>query len=176
MLTITHIDGNTMAVRLDRLDTAVKDEIKALPGATYADGAWLLSPVSLPALKAICGQMTVEPAVVAAYHAALRKLCDDLYPCRYHGGAMGRAIGEILHQHANGIAAIQRAGYTPPTHLHPEPKVERKRKTVEAETTPEATPADRGLALWLSGAKNAHTAADKKKQVVAAKRRKKVAA
>jgi hypothetical protein len=76
--TITHVDSNTMALRMDNFDGKRKDEIKAMAGAAYDNGAWLLSPMHLPRLKPLFSRMTVAPEVIAAYHAALRRMMDDL--------------------------------------------------------------------------------------------------
>lgn len=178
MLTITYIDANTMAVRIDGFDkhderhVAAKAAIKELAGAAYDsnDNTWRLSPMHLPTLKAIFDTMTVDPAAVAAYHEALCRMCDDLLPSAHRKGALGQHIAELMSLHANGIAAIKKAGYTPPTHRHvdaaPMPKAQ---PVVDMATT---NTDDRGLAIWLSGAKNAHKNAEKKKAIVAAKKRK----
>lgn len=111
---ITHIDGNTMAVRMDMYNARLKDEVKALAGAIYENGAWLLSPMHLSRLKPLFSRMTVEPAVVEAYHAALCRMMDDLSGSLHRKGALGQHIAEVMELHAAGIAAIRAKGYVQP--------------------------------------------------------------
>ena len=139
--------------------------------------------LELPTLKGIFDTMTVDPAVVAAYHEALRKMLDQLLPSAHRRGNLGQHIAELMSLHANGIAAITAKGYTPPTHRHVEApgtsKIEKSTRTTTTQPVADAAPTttnDRGLALWLSGAKNAHIAAERKNAIVAAKKRKQVAA
>lgn len=175
---ITHIDGNTMAVRIDGFDkrnerhVTIKATIKDFAGATYDsnDNTWRLSPLHLPIVKPLFDSMTVAPEVVAAYHEALRQMCDQLLPSAHRKGALGQHIAELMRLHANGIAAIKAKGYQPPTHRH-----------VEAAPAGQAPPAvdmvtdatDPALTVWLAGAKNAAKAAERKQAIVAAKKRKK---
>ncbi len=161
--------GRHCAVTMTGYDLAHKEAVKALAGAEYIGGAWVVSVLHLPTLKAIFDTMTVEPAVVAAYHKALRKMCDELLPSAHRKGALGQHIAELMRLHANGIAAIKKAGYTPPTHKHVEAKVKPSPKQPQTEA---AEGADKGLSIWLSGVKNAHKNAEKKKRVASAKKRK----
>lgn len=168
--TITPHDRHC-AVTMTGYDLAHKEAVKALAGAEYIGGAWVVSALHLPTLKAIFDTMTVAPEVVAAYHEALRRMCDDLLPSAHRKGALGQHIAELMRLHANGIAAINAKGYTPPTHRHVDQAPIAKAQPV-ADMVP-ATAADRGLAVWLSGAKNAAKAAERKQAIVAAKKRKK---
>lgn len=140
-------------------DAAAKDAVKALPGAEYIGGAWIVSVLALPTLKAIFDTMTVEPAVVAAYHDALRRMCDQLLPSGSHA--------ELMSLHANGIAAIKAKGYTPPTHRHTEAPA-----VAKAQPADEAVEAgDKALTLWLTGAQNAAKAEERQAQIVKARRK-----
>jgi len=124
----------------------------------------------------------VEPAVVVAYHEALRRMLDDLLPSAHRKGALGQHIAELMSLHANGIAAIKAKGYTPPTHKHVEAPRTTENDFSTYDTTTQPTTQNRpvsvpqaedpALAIWLTGAKNAHKNAEKKKQMVAAKKRK----
>lgn len=173
MLTMTHATitahDRHCAVTMTGYDLAHKEAVKSLAGAEYIGGAWVVSVMHLPTLKAIFDTLTVDPSVVAAYHEALRRMCDDLLPSAHRKGALGQHIAELMRLHANGIAAIKRAGYTPPTYRHVDLAPVARAHPV-AEVAP-ATSDDRGLAIWLSGAKNAAKAAEKKKAIVAAKKR-----
>lgn len=165
--TITPHDHHC-AVTMTGYDLAHKEAVKALAGAEYIGGAWVVSVLHLPTLKAIFDTMTVDPAVVAAYHEALRRMCDQLLPSAHRKGALGQHIAELMSLHANGIAAIRKAGYQPPIHRHvdavPMPKAQTGADMV-------TTFDDPALTVWLAGAKNAHKAAEKKRQIVAAKKR-----
>jgi hypothetical protein len=94
-------------------DLAHKEAVKALPGATYADGAWLVPILHLPLLKAIFDTTHADPAVVAAYHELLRRMLDDLAGSSHRKGALGQHISEVIRIHANGIAYITAAGWQP---------------------------------------------------------------
>lgn len=162
--------GKHCAVTMTSYDLAHKEAVKALAGAEYIDGAWIVSVLHLPTLKGIFGSLTVVPEVVAAYHEALRSMLDQLLPSAHRKGALGQHIAELMALHANGIAAIKAKGYTPPIHRHVE-------ATPVAKTQPAAvTVADAGdpaLTVWLAGAQNAAKAAERKAEIVKARRRKK---
>lgn len=162
--------GHHCAVTMTGYDLAHKEAVKALAGAEYIGGAWVVSVMALPTLKAIFDTMTVVPEVVAAYHEALRRMCDQLLPSAHRKGNLGQHIAELMRLHANGIAAIKAKGYTPPTYRH-----------VEAAPVTQAHPvadmaadaADPALTVWLAGTKNAAKAAERKAEIVKARRRKK---
>lgn len=150
---------------------AAKDAVKELAGAEYIGGSWVVSVLHLPTLKAIFDTMTVDPAVVVVYHDALRQMLDQLLPSAHRKGALGQHIAELTRLHANGIAAIKKAGYVPPTHRHIDVVPIAKMAPVDGV----AATSDPALTVWLAGAKNAHKAAEKKKAIVAAKKRKRKA-
>lgn len=165
--TITPHDRHC-AVTMTGYDLAHKEAVKALAGAEYVGGAWVVSVLHLPTLKAIFDSMTVAPEVVVAYHKALARMCDQLLPSAHRRGALGQHIAELMNLHANGIAAIKAKGYQPPTHRHveatPVAKMQPAADVVEA--------GDKALTVWLAGTKNAHKAAERKQAIVAAKKRK----
>lgn len=165
--TITPHDRHC-AVTMTGYDLAHKEAVKALAGAEYIGGAWVVSVMHLPTLKAIFDSMTVAPEVVDAYHEALRRMCDDLLPSAHRKGALGQHIAELMRLHANGIAAIKAKGYVAPTYRHvdaaPVAKVQPAADAVEV--------GDKALTVWLAGAKNAAKAAERKQAIVAAKKRK----
>lgn len=177
--------GKHCAVTMTDYDLAHKEAVKALPGAEYISGAWIVSVLHLPTLKAIFDTMTVEPAVVAAYHEALRRMCDQLLPHTHRKGNLGQHIAELMRLHANGIAAIKAKGYTPPTHRHVEAPGTSKNKisthTTTAPLTTQNSPVsashtptdDPALTLWLHGAQNAAKQAERKAEIVKARRLKK---
>lgn len=180
--TITPHDRHC-AVTMTGYSPAHKEAVKALAGAEYVGGAWIVSVMALPTLKAIFDTMTVDPAVVAAYHDALRRMCDQLLPSAHRKGNLGQHIAELMSLHANGIAAIKAKGYAPPTHRHVEaPGTSKNEKshhdTTKASTTQPAPVSasqepsgDKALTLWLTGAQNAAKAADRKEQIVKARRK-----
>lgn len=159
--------GRHCAVTMTGYDLAQKEAVKALAGAEYGGGAWIVSVLHLPTLKAIFDTMTVDPAVVAAYHDALRQMLDQLLPSAHRQGALGQHIAELMRLHANGIAAIKKGGYVPPTHRHAEAtpvvKVQPAAAVVEV--------GDQALTVWLTGTRNAHRAAERKQAIVTAKKR-----
>lgn len=157
------------AVTMTGYDLAHKEAVKALAGAEYIGGAWVVSVLHLPTLKAIFNTLTVAPEVVAAYHEALRKMCDQLLPSAHRKGALGQHIAELMSLHANGIAAIKAKGYQPPTYRHVEAQPAAKAQPVADMVTDNTDPA---LTVWLAGAKNAHKNAERKQAIVAAKKRK----
>ncbi len=95
-------------------DKIAKDTVKALPGATYADGAWLVPILHLPRLKLIFAGMTVAPAVVASYHELLRRMRADLTGHEHRRGALGQHIGEVLSLHAVGLATLHQTAQDAP--------------------------------------------------------------
>lgn len=158
--------GRHCAVTMTGYDLAHKEAVKALPGAEYIGGAWVVSVLHLPTLKAIFDTMTVEPAVVAAYHAALRRMCDDLLPHTHRRGNLGQHIAELMSLHANGIAAIYRNGYKAPESTKSKGKVQTaieqpttQKRAVSASCTGNG---DHALTLWLHGAQNAAKQAERK--------------
>lgn len=162
--------GRHCAVTMTGYDLAHKEAIKALAGAEYIGGAWVVSVLHLPTLKAIFDSMTVAPEVVATYHEALRRMCDQLLPSAHRRGALGQHIAELMRLHANGITAIKAKGYTPPTHRHVEAAPVAQAQPAADMMTDATAPA---LTVWLAGAKNAAKAAERKQAIVAAKKRKK---
>jgi hypothetical protein len=88
-------------------DEATKNIVKELAGATYANSLWTLPIMHLPTLKGIFATLTVDPAVVTAYHALLRKMLRQLEG-QHRKGALGKAIADLLDKHAVGIAAIKK--------------------------------------------------------------------
>lgn len=180
--TITPHDRHC-AVTMTGYSPAHKDAVKALAGAEYVGDAWIVSVLHLPTLKGIFDTMTVEPAVVAAYHEALRRMCDDLLPHAHRKGNLGQHIAELMSLHANGIAAIKAKGYTPPTHRHVEApgtsKSEKSTRTTTTHVSTQTTPVsasqepsgDKALTLWLTGAQNAAKAEERKAQIVKARRK-----
>jgi hypothetical protein len=181
--TITPHDRHC-AVTMTGYDLAHKEAVKALAGAEYIGGAWIVSVLALPTLKGIFDTMAVEPAVVAAYHDALRRMCDQLLPSAHRKGNLGQHIAELMSLHANGIAAIKSKGYTPPTYRHAEALERAKNSFSTHTTTPQpatqnslvsashgASGEDKALTMWLTGARNAAKAAERKAEIVKARRR-----
>jgi hypothetical protein len=176
--------GRHCAVTMTGYSPAHKEAVKALAGAEYIGGAWVVSVLALPTLKGIFDTMTVEPAVVAAYHQAIRRMCDQLLPSAHRKGNKGQHIAELMSLHANGIAAIKAKGYQPPTHRHTEApgasKSEKSTRTTNTHVSTQPTPVsasqepiqdDKALTLWLTGAQNAAKAEERKAQIVKARRK-----
>lgn len=175
--------GRHCAVTMTGYSPAHKEAVKSLAGAEYIGGAWIVSVMALPTLKAIFDTMTVAAEVVAAYHQALARMCDQLLPSAHRRGNLGKDIAELMSLHANGIAAIKAKGYTPPTHRHTEaPKTsknEKSTRTTNTHVSTQPTPVsasqepsgDKRLALWLTGAQNAAKAEERKAQIVKARRK-----
>lgn len=135
--TISPINAILCAVAFDYDETA-KDAVKHLAGTSYAGGAWRVPILHLPTLKTIFGTMTVDPAVVGAYHELLRRMLDDLASSAHRKGNLGAHITELMERHAIGIAHIK------------------------AQTKAD----DPQLSLWLRGVKNAHANAERKAAIV----------
>lgn len=81
---------------------AQKDIIKALAGADFDGQQWTVPVMHLPTLKTIFTKLTVEPAVISAYHHLLWRMMADLKGFERQKGVKG-----ILKKHAIGIAAMQ---------------------------------------------------------------------
>lgn len=79
-----------------------KDAIKALAGAEFDGEQWIVPVMHLPTLKTIFTKLTVEPAVVEAYHALLQRMVADLDGFKKEKGVKG-----ILKKNAVGITAMQ---------------------------------------------------------------------
>lgn len=79
-----------------------KDAIKALAGAEFDGERWIVPVMHLPTLKTIFAKLTVEPAVVEAYHRLLQRMVDDL-----DGFKKQKGVKDILKKHSVGIAAMQ---------------------------------------------------------------------
>lgn len=159
--TIIHHDAVCCAVAF-AYDAATKDTVKALPGATYDDGAWIVPILHLPALKGMFDSMDVAPEVVTAYQALLRKLlCHAL-------ADDGNLLAATLIRHANGIAHVAATGWQPT-------RQPLRRYVVQPVTVVDA-PAlvvdDTGLALWLRSVQGAVKAEERKATMLVNKRRK----
>lgn len=79
-----------------------KDTIKALAGAEFDGQRWTVPILHLPTLKTIFTKLTVDPAVINAYHALLQRMVADLDGFKKQKGVKG-----ILKKHSVGIAAMQ---------------------------------------------------------------------
>lgn len=155
-------------------DEHSKEAVKALAGATYTAGLWIVPILHLPVLKLIFSTMSVAPEVVSAYHELLKRMLSDFAGSEHRKGALGNHITELKSLHAIGIAAVLKTGWK---------SVERTivPKTIEC-TTPlsknDSRPVsvsqeeERALSLWLKGAKNAAANAEKKAHMVTAVKRK----
>lgn len=150
----------------------VKDAVKALPGSIFDGTTWRVAIMHLPTLKGIFTSMDVEPAVIVAYHDLVKRMLCDLLGSEHRKGELGKHIAEIYATHANGIAAVQRGptgrGWQPT----PPP---RPQHATPLNTMPVAGPVeakDAGLAIWLTGVKNAKANEETKVHVVKARRRK----
>ena len=146
----------------------VKDAVKELPGSTYDGTTWHVAIMHLPTLKGIFDTLTVEPEVVANYHALIKRMLCDFVGSEHRKGELGKHIAEIKATHANGIAAVLSTGWQPTQPVRP-------RHAVAVE--PIAGPVeakDAGLATWLTGVKNAKKAEETKAHVVKAARRRRV--
>lgn len=151
---------------------STKEQVKALAGANYQAGQWIVPIMHLPTLKLIFSTMTVAPEVVSAYHELLKRMLNDFAGSEHRKGALGQHIAELQQRHAVGIAAVRKTGWKPTPRpratVAPSPKTQ-----PPAETVPE----DRALGLLLSGIKNAHADNEKESYIAnAVKRKRKKAA
>lgn len=153
---------------------AAKNAVKALPGAEFTGGKWVVPTLSLPALKAIFATLTVEPAVIQAYHSLLRRMLEDFAGAGLtvwlegsqvrskclRKGELGRHLAEVIGTHRPGIAAVLRQGPIVAT-----VRVERA-EPVQTVLVPEAEPVtDPTLEIFLKGVKNAQKKADQKEAI-----------
>jgi hypothetical protein len=108
-MTHAHVTPNTPILCTVEFDYSpqIKDAVKELAGSNYANSLWTLPIMHLPTLKTIFATLTVDPAVVTAYHALLRKMLRQLEG-QHRKGALGKAIADLLDKHAVGIAAIKK--------------------------------------------------------------------
>jgi len=156
--------------------------VKALPGSAFDGQHWTVPTLSLPALKAIFATLTVDPAVIGEYHTLLRRMLEDFAGSGLtvwlegsqvrskclRKGQLGPLLAECINTHRAGIAAVLRQGpIVAPI------RVERPEPAPVAATEAVSEVIDRGLEVFLKGAKNAQKKADQKEQIVKAKRRKK---
>lgn len=79
-----------------------KSVVKSLPGAEYADKQWIVPILHLPTLKTIFTKLTVEQAVIDAYHRLLRRMVANM-----KGHERDKGVKGLLDKHALGIAAMQ---------------------------------------------------------------------
>lgn len=82
-----------------------KNTVKALPGTSYDGSTWFVPIMHLPTLKGVFDKLTVEPAVVDAYYALLRRMVAD-----FKGHECKKGVKALLEKHAVGIAAMQAKG------------------------------------------------------------------
>lgn len=159
--TISYHDAVCCAVAF-AFDAATKDTIKALPGADFDGHTWILPILHLPILKLIFSTLTVAPDVVSAYHGLLRKMLGDFLAC-------GQPLPKHLAaKHANGITMVLRHGPVAPT------MVNRPVATMATANhgVDHGEHEDHGLALWLRSVQGAVKAEERKKAMLANKRRK----
>jgi hypothetical protein len=144
---------------------ATKDAVKALAGATYEDGVWIVPILHLPVLKLIFSTMTVAPEVVADYHQLLKRMLCDTMTSTGRKGEIGRHLAELHERHANGIAHVLATGWLPT----PTP---RQRPVVQPVAVAEAAPVVDApdLAIWLRSSRRA-VANEERKAALLAKRR-----
>lgn len=163
-VTISYHDAVCCAVAF-AYDVATKDTVKALPGATYDDGAWIVPILHLPILKLIFDSMTVAPEVVTAYQALLKRmLCDAL-------ADDGNLLAATLFRHANGIAHVTATGWQPTR----QPRRQYVAQPVTVTTVEPAVIAP-DLALWLRSVQGAVKADERKENIKRNVRRKKATA
>ena len=151
---------------------STKEHVKALAGANYQAGQWIVPIMHLPTLKLIFSTMTVAPEVVSAYHALLKRMLTDLDSISHRKGKLGEHIAELQQCHAVGISAVRKTGWKPTprprTTAAPSPKTQ---------TAAEPGLEDRALGILLSGIKNAHADSEKEGYIAhAGKRKRKKAA
>jgi hypothetical protein len=163
-MTHAHVTPNTPILCTVEFDYSpqIKDAVKELAGSNYANSLWTLPIMHLPTLKTIFATLTVDPAVVTAYHALLRKMLRQLEG-QHRKGAMGKAIADLLDKHAVGIAAVYKSGWTPTERPQTQyvptlpPTVQPDRPTVNV---------SKGEQLWFNGVQNAAKAKERKAAIV----------
>lgn len=155
----------TLAIVEFAYHAATKDAVKALPGAEYADGVWIVPTMHLPTLKGMFGTMTVAPEVIADYHELLRRMLCDTMGSTGRKGELGRHLAELHERHANGIAHVMATGWQPTPTPRPQP-VAPPVPMVEAPPVVDAP----DLAIWLRSSRRA-VANEERKAAMLAKRR-----
>lgn len=145
-------------------DKDAKEAVKALAGASYDDGVWIIPIMHLPTLKAIFAAMDVAPEVVANYHRLLKQMMCDTATSVGVKGEVGRHLAELYARHANGIAHVLATGWQPTSSVP---------AAVPVAPKPEPTPAmrDDALELWLKGSRNAMKATERKATMIARRHR-----
>lgn len=174
--TIHHINAETMAVEFD-YNKDLKDTIAAMIGSEWDKPSkrWLLPIARLgDVVKLFWPNVTLDYDVLRARDEQLKRMFRQWQTL---GVRFWLEAGKVQCDHAllnewfaaNGnklhAVALEAALSEQPA---PAP--------VRVATTPPAEVDDPGLALWLRGAKNAVVAEEKKTAMLAAKKRKRVAA
>lgn len=155
-------------------DESSKEAVKALAGATYTAGLWIVPILHLPVLKLIFSTMSVAPEVVADYHALLKRMLSDFAGSEHRKGALGNHISELKSLHAIGITAVLKTGWKPtegPQRIKP---ANDTTVTHPVDSSPVSiSPAEeKAIGLWLRGSKNAAANAEKKAHIAKAGQRK----
>lgn len=145
---------------------ATKDAVKALPGAEYADGVWIVPTMHLPTLKGIFDSMTVAPEVISAYHELLRRMLCDTMTSAGRKGELGRHLAELHERHAVGIAHVMATGWQPTPSARPQHAAQ---PVPVAEAAPVVDAPD--LAIWLRSSRRAVVNEERKAAMLAKRRR-----
>lgn len=154
--TITYIDAIDCRVDFG-YDERVKNTIKTLPGATYNNKAWIVPIMHLPILEALFIHIDIDPAVLAAYYDALKRMLQDFAGSEHRQGQLDLHIKELMQKHAKGIEHVT-------CNWQPKPATHRPMPRPEQPVTQPPLIEDRGLSLFLAGSKNAVKAEAKKAQ------------
>ncbi len=156
----------TLAIVEFAYHAATMDAVKALPGAEYADGVWIVPTMHLPTLKGIFDSMTVAPEVISAYHELLRRMLCDTMTSAGRKGELGRHLAELHERHAVGIAHVMATGWQPTPSARPQHAAQ---PVPVAEAAPVVDAPD--LAIWLRSSRRAVVNEERKAAMLAKRRR-----
>lgn len=157
--TIHPVNAQLCAVEFD-YNAKLKDAVKALPGASFDGERWIISLLSLPALKAIFSRLDTHPDVVDAYYAQLHlmlaqfatggfrvwlDLAGTLRTDSDGSGGIYTDMASCVRAHSRGIVAALKQGPPAPVASHrppPAANAERPQLAAVEKWTPEET-------LWI---------------------------
>lgn len=128
--TIHPVNAQLCAVEFD-YSVKLKDAVKALPGSAFDGERWIISLMSLPALKAIFSRLDTHPDVIAAYYAQLRLMLSQFAVTGFRAwldsagtlqtdsagrGGIYTDMAACVQTHSRGIVATLKQGETDRTH------------------------------------------------------------